>query len=217
MRFRAAPALALLGLAACSDLVSPKAGDTYQFRRIVTKETGGPDTLIFHWKAEDLPLRIYVAAGSPLEAPMATAIARWDRAFLFGELRAVLVDDPAGAHIVVENTPTTEGLVAFRLGAFAPQCTGATDGPSDHTITLPIRINIWSGAGQTGDALATCYRITATHELGHALGIISPNHAGATPGDVMYRDPVLDGLSDRDMETARVLYHTPRTVEPVRP
>ena len=92
---------------------------------------------------------------------------------------------------------------------FATGCSGATDSPIGPTIALPIHSYVWSNTGSEVPGLDLCYRITVTHELGHALGILdhSPNI-----GDVMYAVPVLDGLSDRDRQTIEKAYHTPANV-----
>ena len=51
------------------------------------------------------------------------------------------------------------------------------------------------------------------HEIGHALGIFAHS---VSPADLMYADPVLNGLSERDRATAEAAYHLPATLRPVR-
>ena len=56
-----------------------------------------------------------------------------------------------------------------------------------------------------------CLALTLTHEIGHTLGIFrhSPH-----PEDLMYSNPTVAGPSERDRNTAEVLYHTPANVSP---
>lgn len=206
-----AVALALCTVAGCADIVPPRAVLTnYQYFQV-----DGLDTLTFKWRPSDLPVKIYVAENSPLRPHLVTAIDRWERAFLYGEFRATLVADSNAADIIVRNTPSFVNGSARALNAFAPQCLGETNfdlGTTPGTLQLPWRIYVWPASSTTAPGIETCYSITVTHELGHALGIISPGHAGATPADVMYRDPVLDGLSDRDVSTIERLYHSPTSL-----
>ncbi|MBK7594277.1 MAG: hypothetical protein IPJ11_03270 [Gemmatimonadetes bacterium] len=210
---RVAPAIALLALAACADIVPPRAVLTnYEYAAI-----DGLDSLTFKWRPSDLPVKIYVADDSPLRPHLVTAIDRWERAFLYGEFRATLVADSNAADIIVRNTPSFVNGAARALNAFAPQCIGETNfelGTAAGTLQLPWRIYVWPASSSTAPGIETCYSITVTHELGHALGIISPGHTGATPSDVMYRDPVLDGLSERDVSTIERLYHSPTSLIP---
>lgn len=208
---RLAALLALGTLAACADIVPPRAVLTnYEYFQV-----DGLDTLTFKWRPSDLPVKIYVAADSPLRPHLVTAIDRWERAFLYGEFRATLVADSNAADIIVRNNPSFVNGAARALNAFAPQCIGETNfdlGATAGTLQLPWRIYVWPASSSTAPGIETCYSITVTHELGHALGIISPGHSGATPADVMYRDPVLDGLSDRDVSTIERLYHSPTSL-----
>jgi predicted Zn-dependent protease len=61
--------------------------------------------------------------------------------------------------------------------------------------------------------LSECFDITATHEIGHSLGIFG--HTG-DPMDMMYADPEVTVLSERDRQTAEVLSHYPANMIPVR-
>lgn len=211
---RVTACLALLGLGACADLVPPRSAESYyEYRQI-----SGLDTLSFKWLPSQLPVKLWVADESPLRPHLITAIGRWERAFLFGEFRATLVTDSASADIIVRNTPPVatlrSGLV---LTAFAPQCTGETTfalAQGGDAIQLPWRIYVWPASNPNATGIDTCYAITVTHELGHALGIINPNHTGAQIGDVMYRDPVFNGISERDRATVERLYHGPTTLRP---
>jgi predicted Zn-dependent protease len=51
----------------------------------------------------------------------------------------------------------------------------------------------------------------AAHEVGHTLGLLI--HSPATT-DLMYGTPSTATPTDRDRNTAQVLYHTPATIAP---
>jgi hypothetical protein len=206
---RLAP-FALCILAACSDLFSPNRTDTYQFRCVPGLGSICTETQAFHWPRELMPVRVYVAGGSALAPHVTTGLARWNGAFLYGELHAVAVSDSSTADIIVENIfPPDGNFLREPFHAFAVGCTGATEPPINDSYPLPIHAYIWSNTGTQVPGLDLCYSIVVTHELGHAFGIL--NHS-PNVGDVMYASPVLDGLSDRDRQTIETAYHTPATV-----
>lgn len=203
-------------LVGCSDLVTPLRTDPYEYRRFEPKgsATGGVDTVSFHWPRSALPVRVWVGADDPLRPHMKTAIARWKGTFLYGEFDAVMVDDSAKADVIVRNVspPPLGGLL--RLEAFASECRGATDIPynlGDNTVQFPFRIYIYSRFTPDPPGLDKCYSITATHELGHAIGLLEHS---LSPTDVMLGDPLNDGISDRDRITAETLYHLPSRLAP---
>jgi predicted Zn-dependent protease len=201
---------ALLATAACGNIGSPQITSTevYEFRDV---ELG--DTIVFHWPRADLPVRVWVASDSPIRPYVETAIARWQGAFLYGEFRASLVADSNTADVIVRNTPSDSGS---GLGRRAPECIGETDpniDPTTNTAHLPMHVFMYAAVSDVlPPGLAACYRITMTHEFGHVLGIINPNHAGTNPGDVMFANPSLDGISDRDRLTAETLYLIASTI-----
>lgn len=211
---RIAMGLALGTIVGCADIVPPRpAVNFYEYWQVV-----GRDTLSFKWLPANLPVKIWVASDSPLRPHLVTAIDRWERAFLYGEFRATLVADSAVADIIVRNAPPESFGASLSLAAFAPQCTGETNfalGTTAGTLQLPWHVQVWPASDPNAAGIDNCYRITVTHELGHALGIINPNHAGAQVGDVMYRDPVFDGLSERDQSTIERLYHSRTTLTAV--
>lgn len=216
---RALTALALLLVAGCSDLVSPRRDGIYEYRLFRPATGGGLDTLSFHWPREFLPVKVWVADASPLRDPTTTAVARWQAAFLYGEFRAVMVSDSNQADIIVRNQlpPVgSDGLLVERLDMFAPQCRGETDYFSNTetmTVALPIRIYVWNRFATETPETLTCYRLTMTHELGHAIGLLEHS---TNPGDIMLGDPVVDAISDRDRETVETVYHLRSTLTPVR-
>ena len=210
--------LACVLLAACSDLISPRRTNPYEYRTFVSKGTpdGSIDTVTFHWPRPYLPVRVWVAPEDALQPHVATAIARWQAAFLYGELSAMLVDDSSSADIIVRNTIAPAGGAGLSLGleAFAPECRGETDLYYDlatKTVILPIRMYIYPRFTTNPPGLETCYRITVTHEFGHAIGLLGHSTSSS---DVMYSDPVLDGISDRDRTTAETVYHIRPTFAP---
>lgn len=202
------PTTALL-VVACSNIASPAVNDIYEYRVFAFG-----DTLAFHWPRELLPVRVWVAANSPIRPYVVTAIDRWQNAFLYGEFRAILVADSNAADVIVRNTPSDIGGVLLRtpMLARASQCNGETDpaiDPFTKTVQLPMHLFMYAVVSDVVPGIPTCYSITMTHEMGHVIGILA--HSPRT-GDVMFADPVFDGISDRDRQTALTLYHRPSTL-----
>ncbi len=192
-------------VAGCTDVQAPRRAERYEWRL--------EGTTSFHWPREALPVRVWVEDAEDLPAYAAAAIADWKSAFLYGELDARLVPDSTQADVLVRNTvpPATPSFSA-RLLRRAPECQGATDlDIVGDVLQLPVRVYV--NQRLAGPGLAACYRLTVRHELGHAFGIW--NHS-PSDADAMYRDPVLDGLSDADRQTMEYLYHFPSDVAPAR-
>lgn len=210
-------ALATLALAACTDIISPPRVDPYEYRLFEPDGEGGTIPLAFKWPRSMLPVRIYVATDDPLRPMVERAIDEWQNLFLYGEFRAELVGDPAGADIVVRNAIAPAKLSgAIRLARRAPECRGETTFVADAdagTLDLPFEVYVWSRIGPEGPGLDTCYELTVLHELGHALGIFEHS---VSPDDLMYADPTRNGFSGRDRATAEAAYHLPATLVPVR-
>ena len=210
-------ALVTLLLTACTDIISPPRVDRYEYRLFIPDGTGGFDALAFHWPREMLPVKIWVADDSPLRSAVVKAINTWENSFLYGEFRGELVGNEAQADIVVRNIMAPPKLMSHvRLAAMAPQCRGETTFEADvvaETLTLPFEVYVWSRVAETDPNLATCYELTMLHEIGHALGLFAHS---TSPDDLMYVDPVRNGLSDRDRATAEAAYHLPATVTPQR-
>ena len=196
-------------VAACSNIASPAINNIYEYR-----DTEFGDTLAFHWPRELLPVRIWVAADSPIRQYVATAIDRWQNAFLYGEFRATLVADSTVADVIVRNSPSDIGGVLLRnpMLARAPQCNGETDpdiDPFARTLQLPMHLFMYAVVSDAVPGIPACYSITMTHELGHVIGILA--HSPHSD-DVMFANPLVDGISDRDRQTAITLYHRPSTL-----
>lgn len=200
---RCLPAAMLL-VAACSNIASPAVTNIYDYRDF---ELG--DTLAFHWPRELLPVRVWVASNSPIRQYVATAVDRWQNAFLYGEFRATLIADSSTADVIVRNDVSDIG---GGIGALAPQCIGETDldiDPDPHTLRLPIHVWMYAVVSDIEPGIPACFSITMTHEIGHVIGILA--HSPHSE-DVMFANPVFDGVSDRDRQTAVTLYHQPATV-----
>jgi len=216
---------ALLGFAAvlavaCGDIASPLRSDFYEWRLIVPKPAGpGEDSLSFHWDRSSLPVRIWVENGSGLPEHMARAIGVWEAAFLYREFVGQLVSDSTTADVIVRAGAPTGLRVAtsHRLAAMAPECSGATDltlSPDHTQLELPVRIALDPGFNPAAPGLAECLALTSIHELGHAIGIF--RHS-TDVDDIMFFNPSVALPSERDRETAEVLYHAPANLEAVPP
>jgi predicted Zn-dependent protease len=214
-----ATALAVAGVG-CSDIATPIRNDFYEWRYIVPAGSGvGFDSLAFRWPKDRLPVRIWVEDSLDLRTNVPAAITAWRQAFLYGEFDAVVVSDSSTADVIA-RAGAAPGIqfVRTRLhSALAPECAGATDldvTPDHQQLRLPVRMYIDPRSGQSDPNLASCLALTTTHELGHALGIW--RHS-ADPTDLMFSNPEVTEPSERDMETAQILYHFSPNVEPVGP
>jgi hypothetical protein len=207
---RLLPMLLCATVASCNNIASPSLTSAYQYALVINDSLGNVDTLTFHWPRSFLPVRVWVSDTSLIKTYVPIAIERWQHAFLYGEYRAELVSDSAHADVIfIYGFPPDQGIAA-RAG----QCGGGTNGPDadTHTWPLPIHIYIYSNTSTTeGPDVDTCYRITVTHELGHSLGLLAHSPLAT---DVMFSNPVLDGISTSDRETAETVYHVPANVVP---
>ncbi len=197
-------------VAGCNNIASPSINSVYQYALTIDDTLGNPQTLVFHWPRSYLPVRVWVSDTSLIRADVPIAIERWQHAFLYGEYRAVVVSDSMHADVIfIYGFPPGPGIAA-RAG----QCGGQTDPPDPdaHVWQLPIHIYIYSSTSTTtGPDVETCYRITVTHELGHSIGLLAHSPFNT---DVMFANPVFDGVSTSDRETAETVYHLPATVVP---
>jgi predicted Zn-dependent protease len=210
-------ALAVAALA-CGDIASPLRSDLYEWRLFAPSVTG-IDTISFHWPQDRLPVRVWVEDASDLPTAIAQAITTWRGEFLYHEFDATEVSDSTGADVIVRaGPPTGPKLSLLRLhSALAPQCSGETDIDisDDHQdLRLPIRIFVDPKSEPGTPGLAECVALTSMHEFGHSLGIFQHS---PTPTDLMFEDPTVSQPSERDRNTAEVLYHLPSTVQIVNP
>ena len=200
---------AAAGVAACSDIGSPqRAGDLYEWRLV-----SGSDTLHYHWPEGALPVRFWVEDVNGMPAHLEAAVAAWRGAFLYREFDGTIVADSSDADVIVRGTSASGSGV---LLASSPECQGATDVVIDveaKTLELPIRVYVSPRFDPAGAATQRCLALTTIHEVGHALGIF--RHS-TDANDIMYFDPQVTGLSERDRATAEVVYHVPPTITATR-
>jgi hypothetical protein len=205
------PILFVLGAGAalaCAEIASPSRANRYEWRRIVSTGPGTADTLSFHWPRTRLPVKVWVQDTLNLPAHVLAGIDLWEAAFLYNEFQAVTVADSSTADVVVRaGSPVKGGFSVIRLASLAPECEGGTDFelPSgSRELQPPIRVFINPRFDPASPGVDACLALTTTHELGHAIGIFehSPD-----PGDIMFGDPVVATLSDRDRATVEAAYH----------
>jgi hypothetical protein len=202
----------------CADIAAPGRSDVYEWRFIASTGPGTSDTLSFHWPRSRLPVRIWTEDALGLPSHIANSIERWKAAFLYQEFDAIQVPDSNSADIIVRaETPAKVAASARLEGRSAPECDGATDivpplGVLE--IQYPVRVFLNPRFDPESPGVAECLALTATHELGHALGIFahSPDE-----GDIMFANPVVSTLTARDRATAERAYHVePNLTVPVR-
>ena len=212
---RAAELAALLILplaAACSDIGAPSRADVYEWRAVQ-----GSDTLNFHWPPSFLPVRVWAEDQFSLPIYADSSIAAWRRVFLYHEWDAVRVADSAEADVIVRYGPPPAGddvlLERFAIESRAVECQATTLPHIDDArqVHLPMHVYIAARFPNELPETQACLALTLTHEIGHTLGIFrhSPH-----PEDLMYANPTVAGPSQRDRNTAEVLYHTPANVSP---
>lgn len=196
----------LLGLAACADIGSPTRGDLYEFRQIL----GPGDTISFHWTQDRMPLKIWAKDTLNLPLHVDSAIAVWQRQFLYHEFTGERVQDSADADVIATiGLPPGGGGVLF---GSADACQAATDillDPDTRVLTPPVHIYIAPRFLPDLPETQACFDIVAIHELGHALGIL--RHS-SNPLDIMFSNPTVALPSERDRNTAQVMYHWPMNV-----
>jgi predicted Zn-dependent protease len=208
-----AAAIAATALASCGDGVGVSA--CFEPEAPYSWALGGNVALTFRWPANRMPVRVYAEPGNDLPQVVQTSLAVWRGGMRCGELTTALAADSLAADIVVRVTAAapvfSRGVIlaADSVGA----CAGVTQAEYDSTLTLtgPLRSYVWPISTADPDAVAACYRMTVTHELGHALGIL--NHS-AQEGDIMYSQPRRSSLSLRDRATAQRLYHSTPSIRP---
>jgi predicted Zn-dependent protease len=176
----------------------------------------GDSSLVFHWPPDRMPVRTYAEPTGTNPADVAAGLQTWVNAFRCGEASFQVVGDSTLADIIVRRVDVLppQPTRAVSLGADSVgACTGRTDGLFDSTLTLtgPVRSYIAPLPGRDSTALAGCFRMTTTHELGHALGILAHS---TDPGDIMYVTPRRSTLSVNDRYTLQTLYHTAATIAP---
>lgn len=192
----------------CADIASPSRSDVYEWRFIVASGPGAADTLSFHWPRSRLPVRIWTQDTLDLPAHVAHGIEQWKAAFLYGEFDAVQVADSNSADVIVRAESPAKPAGASRMeSSAAPECEGGTDivpAPDSPEILYPVRVFLLPRFDPATPGVAECLALTATHELGHALGIFAHSPVET---DIMFVDPVVSTLSPRDRATVERAYH----------
>jgi len=160
-----------------------------------------------------------------------TSLQVWERQFLYGEFTATLVTDSASADVIViwedsippDVPPDTAGAlgacdgltqyVVDSTAAMSPSDTAGTNagGQPPLTMTGPIRVQLRVRPGFSEAQVAACMQRVAAHELGHTLGILTHSPANT---DLMWGIPTTSTPTNRDRNTAQVLYHTAPTIAP---
>jgi predicted Zn-dependent protease len=191
-------------LVSCGEIGSPTRADIYEWRIIQT-----PDTFAFNWPVGEQPTKIWVQDIYDLPQHTQTAVDGWKSGFLYREWDAELVSDSSTADVIVlSDFPVGPTILLATVNA----CEGYTDLALDtetRVLTLPIRIYVVPRYDPELAETRECFGIVMYHEIGHALGIFrhSPD-----PGDIMYFNPTVSAPTQRDLQTAEVLYHAPTTV-----
>src|SRR3954471_733759 len=194
---------------ACSDASSPGPNDFYEWRLIVASPGGsGDDSLTFHWPQNRLPVRIWVEDAANLPTHVSAGLSAWRRGLLPTQFDGEVVSDSATADVIVRaGVGSGAQFSRTRLhSALAPECSGATDLDisADHAeLHLPVRVYVDPRTDPSAPGLDECLALTTTHELGHALGIWRHSDSAS---DIMFADPTVTEPSDRDLETAQLVY-----------
>ncbi len=204
----------------CSEATAPGHAPVYEWRLVVDTGPLTADTFSFHWPENMLPVRIWVEDSLDMPARISEGIAAWRGAYLYGEYDAEVVSDSTNADVIVrvaDIPPKAPGAVG-RFHAMVPGCEAVTEFDIDTAATpaelhLPVRMYIAPRYDPELVDLTECFRIIARHELGHSLGIFQ--HTGDSL-DIMFSDPVAQGLSARDVNTAQYLAHWPSNLTPTR-
>ena len=203
MNPRVALAIAVL-TAGCSDIIPPSRTPRY------LADAAG-DT--FHWPADRIPVRYFVDPRGALPRLVHNGLSAWQDQFLYGEYRAVVVADSTAADVIVRWQDSVPADVPPDTAGALGACDGVTTYVLDSTKTMtgPEHVSLRVRLGYALPQIAECFRRAVTHELGHSLGILS--HSPATT-DLMYGTPAIERPTERDRNTAQVLYHTLPTIFP---
>jgi hypothetical protein len=209
--FGPAVAAAVLACEAPSD---PVRLAPYEFRLF------GSDT-VFHWTPDHLPVRFYAEPAGRLPTYVDLGIRRWERQFLYGEFRGVVVTDSTTADVIVELQGDPPPDVPLSDAPARIACEGVTAVPPIRGDSIEgfrfdqhLRITMWWFADETPQDVVNCLARVTAHEIGHALGVFA--HSPHVE-DLMYQRPEVPGPSLRDRATIQILYHTPSDVTPYRP
>jgi len=204
------PVLAAIA-AACGDPMVPRHTPIYAFA-----DAFGD---VFHWLPERLPVRFYADPRGNMRALVDNAVTAWERQFLYGEFRGVLVNDSTAADVIVRWADSVPPTANPDAGPPVDACGGVTQGILDSTgqaFAEPFvtEIGILTGTVYTAAQVQACVRRVTIHELGHTLGVL--REAPDTQA-IMYVTPRVREPAAIDRRTMEVLYHTQPTLAPPPP
>jgi hypothetical protein len=209
-------------LVGCSEILSPSRTPRY------LSDLGGE---VFHWPSDRLPVRYFADPRGMMPALVSTGLQQWERQFLYGEFKATLVADSTAADVIVlwqdsvppDVPPDTTGAVAAcdAVTQYVIDSTAAASAVTPPvpmsgstpplTLTGPMHTFLRVRPGFTEAQVAACMPRVATHELGHTIGILTHSPANT---DLMWGTPTTATPTNRDRNTAQVLYHTAPTIAP---
>lgn len=211
----------VLVLVGCSEILSPSR--TPRYLSDLAGET-------FRWPSDRLPVRYFADTRGMMPALVSRSIQVWEAQFLYGEFKGALVADSSAADVLVlwqdsvppDVPPDTagavgacDGLTQYIIDSTAAM-SGIVRGPTSGvqpplTMTEPIRVHLRVRPGFTEAQVAACMPRVAAHEMGHTIGILTHSPANT---DLMWGTPTTDTPTNRDRNTAQVLYHTAPTIAP---
>jgi predicted Zn-dependent protease len=212
-----------LAMAACDGSIVPpqSSGDIYDFRLL----TSPPEVL--RWPS-GTRVRVYAADAAAgradlLSRSLARGLPIWNRHALYGEYELVPVSAASAADVVLrwsdEPSPIDmtecQAVVAIAVTTFCRDDDDPTrlkvfpllsDPGADSSVRFVITIlGTQAGNEQTVERLVL-------HELGHALGI---GRHSLDQQDLMAEGvPTRTNLSQRDIATVQILYHTRPHITP---
>lgn len=200
----------LLAAAACENAASPGRQAGYD---VDLQQTG----LVFRWQGDRLPVRYWVAGDAGVVADFVRDGLRvWERQFLYGEYRGIIVTDSTRADVIVRVAPGTPpaGGVTETLPVIGA-CDGVTSFDLDDADALvgPFQMRVtWDARYPDADVVNCLERVTI-HELGHTLGLFAHSTSEL---DLMHPNPRVRVPSPVDRATVEILYHTAPTIGPPR-
>ncbi|HEY0971975.1 MAG TPA: hypothetical protein VGE02_13475 [Gemmatimonadales bacterium] len=181
-----------------------------------TTLTGG---VLFAWPL-GRAISVYVQGESrspdpALAAAVDRALAAWEGAPRYGELRLRRVDDVRRADVVVRAIGAAPLVDESACGGGIGEGAGFTVlcASGDTARTLPlldggtsrVKVSVVVDPGAMGGSLDAL----VAHEMGHALGVTGHS---ADAGDVMHVSPAVSRPSARDGRTLRYVLHQPADV-----
>jgi len=208
VRRRLVPLALTVLAAACTDPMVPSHAPVYVFA-----DAFGD---VFHWPTDRLPVRFFADSRSNMPALVADAVTAWERQFLYGEFRGIMVNDSTAADVIVHWADSVPPAADPDQGPPVDACGGLTQGVLDSTglafaAPFETQISILTGTVYSAGQVQACLRRVVIHELGHTLGIL--REAPDTQA-IMYVTPRVRLPAAIDRRTMEVLYHTTSTLSP---